>query len=285
MELTDHQREQLDTAQRQAGRAVLGFLQRSPTPAVLLELGWVPWGTMQRVEMTRLMARIACSEHRITQAIADAQSQINGTWLQATAEEIAPWTDDSHLADKAQWKKWIRLMKEELTAAEHDRVRLDARTHHNLRSYQPAWWMQTGEVGYNRTFQKCGLRQAVINEIYRLLIGGQGLRGGDPEEVEEPTNLTCCLHCLRDGVKTPETLRHFALECAANEESRKGIAKILHKDAAGIFLICRNKWSWAEIRQITRFFNEVLRIRNKPWRTLEFRTREARIQEEVDSLW
>ena len=285
MELTARQSELLDTAQRSAGRAVLEFLPRSPTPAVLLELGWATWSSLHRVEMARLLARVSCSDNEITQIIVDGMSRSSNTWIHVAAEEVAPWINEDALTSKAQWTSSIQQMKHAVVEAEFDRMRLEAQTHHNLRSYQPTWWVQTGEVGYNRTLLKCGLSQATSKAIGRLLVGGQGLRGGDPEDVPQATPWMCCLNCLRGGIKTPETLRHIAFECSAYDECRKGIAKIIHENGGGIFSICRNNWSWTEIRKITRFFYEVLRIRDKQWAVPIKSAVEKLIQEEVDSLW
>ena len=47
-----------------------------------------------------------------------------------------------------------------------------------------------------------------------MLVGGQGVRGGDPVETPEVTKDNCCPFYLRSGFRYVETLRHTIFDCA-----------------------------------------------------------------------
>jgi hypothetical protein len=207
------------------------------------------------------------------------------TWAHTAAQDIAPWMDGKTLTSSAQWHNSIQLMKAELVEADFDRLRLEAQTHHNLKSYMPTWWLQTGCAGYNRTLLKCGLSQSAAKLVGRLIVGGQGIRGGDPEDENLVTPYSCCHFCLEQGLKTNDTLRHVTFVCPAYAESRMSIARIIHQNPNQLFIICRKYWSWAEIRQITKFFHEVVQRRAKPWGTADPRIVNTLIQDEVNTWW
>ena len=101
------------------------------------------------------------------------------TWAHTAAQDIAPWIDGKALTSSAQWYNSIQLMKAEFVEADFDRLRLEAQSHHNLHFYLPTWWLQTGSAGYNRTLLKGGISQSASKIVGRLIVGGQGLRGGD----------------------------------------------------------------------------------------------------------
>ena len=193
MQLTDKQITSLDTVQRAAGRAILEFLPRSPTPAVLLELGWAAWSSLHRVEMARLLDRVTCSPNDITRALMEQMSNSVDTWAHKAAEDIEPWMSDAQLDIKSEWDTPIQQMKESLIEAHFDQLRIDGQAHHNLDSYVSVWWLKTGQYGYNRTLMNCGLCDRAVKAVGRLLVAGQGLRGGDPAHNNEATKITCCM--------------------------------------------------------------------------------------------
>ena len=261
MQLTDKQITSLDTVQRAAGRAILEFLPRSPTPAVLLELGWAAWSSLHRVEMARLLARVTCSPNDITRALMEQMSNSVDTWAHKAAEDIEPWMSDAQLDIKSEWDTPIQQMKESLIEAHFDQLRIDGQAHHNLDSYVSVWWLKTGQHGYNRTLMNCGLCDRAVKAVGRLMVGGQGLIGGDPAHDNEATQITCCMPCLRCGHKRVESLQHVTFHCLAYASCRRNIARLIHRQPNDIFLLCRDVWKLPEIRQIACFFHEILKVR------------------------
>ena len=145
---------------------------------------------------------------------------MTNTWARDAAREVAPWMTGGSFTRKNEWDNAITQMKEALNESDFERLRHEALRYHNLQSYHLAWWVQTGRPGYNRTLLKCGISQAAAKLVGRLLVGGQGLRAGDPADALVATRTSCCLHCLRLGHRTAETLRYVTLECEAYEGCR-----------------------------------------------------------------
>ena len=72
----------LDRAQREAARALLGFANRSPTPAMLVEPGWVPWSKRSLVFKARLLRRLLNNENSVVREVAAASAQQAGGWVE-----------------------------------------------------------------------------------------------------------------------------------------------------------------------------------------------------------
>lgn len=69
----------LDGIQRRCGRMLLGFCRRSPTPAILSELGWMPWSILIFGERFSLCCRVLNSRCAFSQWVADASASISSS--------------------------------------------------------------------------------------------------------------------------------------------------------------------------------------------------------------
>ena len=111
------------------------------------------------------------------------------------------------------------------------------------------------------------------------------MRGGDPADALVATRTSCCLHCLRLGHRTAETLRHVTLECEAYEGCRKPVAKIIHENTGDMFTLCRDIWPWAELRKLAKLFHEIITVRDHGRSAHGPRHAHLHVQAEVDAIW
>ena len=77
----------LDASQRKVGRILLGFASRSPSPAVMLELGWVTWSELLVGEQIRLCQRLVSSHCTYTQFLVNASAGLEGSWFSSVAKQ------------------------------------------------------------------------------------------------------------------------------------------------------------------------------------------------------
>ena len=274
MRLSQRQIDALVTCQRKAGRAILNFVPRSPTPAVFLELGWSSWRVAYTLQAARLLSRVVQSKNEISQCIVEASSAHTNTWAHAASDHVAHLMPDPNHADN---KDWICALKEALIEQDTNDLLQEARTHHNLGSYQPTWWVQSGKPGINSTLYHCGLK-GMVEPVRRLIIGGQGLRGGDPEDMPAVNQSNCCPACLENGDKVVESLQHVTFHCPTYHGSRMAVAHLLNvRSTIETFTLCRNLWTWSEIRALSRHFANVLRRRDELYA--------SGAQALVDALW
>jgi hypothetical protein len=126
-----------------------------------------------------------------------------------------------------------------LTDAERN---LENRT--SLMSYKPCWHIQTGSTGVNLTIHNKKYDVNKSKAVHRLLVGGQGLRGGDPIETPVATAGTCCVHCLREGRAVVETLQHVTFQCNAYNMIRHSVQNLLQDHCRDASLLCRDRWTW-----------------------------------------
>jgi hypothetical protein len=183
---------------------------------------------------------------------------------------------------KKEWGNAIFQLKEAISTNDTERLLQEAQLHHNLRSYWPAWWIQTGSPGVNRTLHNNKTNGDIAKKVGRILVGGQGLRCGDPTDEPEVSKETCCVPCLREGRKCTETLRHVALECETYLACRKPIINMIRDSPADIFTLCRKRWSWAQLRALTRFYTDIIFKRD---RLMEGITNRADAIDEAERLW
>jgi hypothetical protein len=103
-------------------------------------------------------------------------------------------------------------------------------------------------------------------------------------DVIDATSANCCVHCLRQGRTFVETLRHVALECGAYQECRQTISELLAKTPLEIFTIRRDFWTLSEIRNLVRFFEDILLQRRNEWGYHGGKARK-RMSAEAARLW
>ena len=94
----------------------------------------------------------------------------------------------------------------------------------------------------------------VAINVTRLIVGGQGLRAGDPRITPEATAENCCIFCLENGRAVPETLGRLICNCPAVSHLRfdQQLAEVLPKLEPG-FSIHRSAWSWSQMRAMLIF--------------------------------
>jgi hypothetical protein len=85
----------LDGVQRKIGRMLLGFGPRSPSPAVIIELGWVSWSSLMFGERVRLCQRLLSSKCSYTEWIVKASAGVGESWLQEFGQSCSVWCEGS----------------------------------------------------------------------------------------------------------------------------------------------------------------------------------------------
>lgn len=191
----------------------LGLLSRSPTPAVLLELGWPSLSVFYCIETARVLPRLAFSTNALVQIAPEESSTHQHSWAHDAAEAIAPWICDPGTMGKKEWATAITSMKEVRVAKDMARLPLEAEHHHNLRSHTDTRWTLTRSHGLNQFLHNNELDSTVAKQIARLIVGGQDLRGGDPVDMPQPNSRNCYLFCLRKGAQKVDTMRRVIFEC------------------------------------------------------------------------
>ena len=257
MSLSPSQMNQLNTTQRMADRAILGFSTRSPTPSIILELGWHTWGCTYDVEVVRLLSRAYHAINIIVDAIFEDSADNPKSWLHKAVVIASPWAPDQACLTRRQWKEITKQMIESKAEAVFRELLLDAEHHHNLRSYTPAWNQQAGLPGINLTLHKNRVPVLKAQRIGRLLVGGQCLNGGDPAEPPDVAEANACPFCADGGAMVVETLRHAIFECYAYNGYRRHVSALLSSRPNDITTLCRGEWSWKELRALINFFGEV----------------------------
>ena len=96
----------LDSTQRRVGRMLMGFSRQSPTPAVLGELGWLPWSCALMGERIGLCQRLVYSPSQYTQWVVRASTKLEGSWLERCVHSCAVWSGDRwpHQGMSQHWK-------------------------------------------------------------------------------------------------------------------------------------------------------------------------------------
>ena len=253
----------LDRIQRKAGRMVLGFGSRSPTPAVLLELGWCKWSTAIVGEKGRLLQRIVNSDSAYVAAAFRCSADADAGWVSKTAAVIRPWREDGLPTERAQWRAMLRAWQLDFTECEAEQAWQECLAHERLGLYQPGPWIQRREVGINRCLHDKAIGDDEARLVARLLCGGQGLRGADYRQAPQPDKYNCCICCLRMGVCVVETLAHVMFECPGHDVAREasGLGHVMQRANSRILCHHRGAWTWAQLRAIRRFLMEMLRCR------------------------
>ena len=178
----------------------------------------------------------------------------------------------------------IQVMKKELDVEDEECLLHECEEHMGLATYQPAHVERYGRTGVNRCVynNKHGVTKAAA--VGHLICGGQGLRGGDPRLDSDATRQTCCVHCLKSGTRIAETLKPVSFECAEYEDIRAPIQHLLAEEGEKVFNLQRDAWGWSQLREIMRFFTEMLQQRAHEWGRPGPRA-EQRMQQEADILW
>jgi hypothetical protein len=203
--------------------------------------------------------------------------------VNTAASKVAHLIEDAGMLEKREWDVVIDRYRELVVEGDMKKLLRHAETHHNLRTYQPIWWLRGETPGPNRTLHNNKLDASAAKSIHRLIVGGQGLLGGDPAVEGEPTRDTCCLYCLRQGQKQVESLWHVAFTCEAYSRCRRQISEIIGDHPRKIFILSRSQWQWSQLRVILRFLQDLI---NERASTLGTRARlDCNVSDEIERLW
>ena len=262
MSFTPCQTETLDIIQREAGRILLDFHSRSPTPAVLAELGWTRWAHLYNIEVVRLLSRNALEDNVIISALLKEAEGASNCWTGMAAKLISPWCNSHEPSTRQEWYALVQAMATDLRSNDMAQIIYDVGEHHNLGMYRPTKWLMDGTLGVNMTLHHCKIPRNAAIAVRRLIVGGQGLRGGDPVELMIADRENCCLHCLWAGSKVAETLQHVIFHCPLYATTRSDIASELTEGGTAVLELSRDRWTWPQLRRIVRFLHSIWQQRD-----------------------
>ena len=151
-----------------------------------------------------------------------------------TKRQIAPPPDRAHLRQAAIWGH-----------------------------YMPAKWLCDRRWGVNNFLHNKWVDAANARGVARLIVGGQGLRGGDVSRGVGVSVDNCCVWCLLKGVRVVENLHHVVFECDEYDSARcQGRAReLLEGGAADVFLLHLGRWEWRDLVTLRNFFLDILVLR------------------------
>ena len=275
----------LDGIQRRCGRMLLGFCRRSPTPAVLGELGWMPWSVSFFGERFSLCCRVLNSRCEFSRWLADASASIPGSWVARFAVSCSSWCDARMPSSAGEWKLLRAKWWKDVSRVQGEVLRAACQSHSRLCNYMPARLLCDGSWDVNNFMYNNRVPAAKARDVSRLIAGGQGLRGGDVSEATAVSVDNCCVWCLLRGVRAVESLLHVVFVCAEYEQARcsGSVRELLESGGADVFLIHNGRWQWRDLRSLRSFFLDVLALRA----TLVGRRRKpgAYLQELAEANW
>ena len=265
---------------------LLGFSKRSPTPDVLSELGWMRLSTEIIGERWRLLRRLLQSENILVHTALEASMQDTSSWIHSCIDSLRPWCDGDLPNTASAWRKLFFDWSEQMLRDEAEEQTTQCESHPNLAHYNQVKYLQEGNWAINNFLHSPAVNTDSARRINRLLVGGQGLRAGDPRNAVDPTCENCCVFCLEAGIKAAETLIHVTFTCPAYAGARCAAPIVPSRNAecVEIFTLHQNYWSWRDLRSIRTFFNEVVLIRQALTGTSGWRAA-ALLQDRANSHW
>ncbi len=81
----------LERIQRKGGRMILGYASRCPSPAILMELGWVGWQEGGVAIKSQLLRRLLSNPNEIVQVVVSASANVDEGWVARTADLLKGW--------------------------------------------------------------------------------------------------------------------------------------------------------------------------------------------------
>ena len=119
--------------------------------------------------------------------------------------------------------------------------------------------------------------------IHRLIVGGQGLMGGDPAIESAPTTESCCPHCLRQRRRCVESLWYVAYQCEVYSKLMVAVREVVGVHPRKIFILSRCQWNGSQLRAILRFLQGLINERTRIMGTCV--RSDAKISDEIERLW
>ena len=73
----------------------------------------------------------------------------------------------------------------------------------------------------------------------------------------------CCVFCLAHGIRVAETLEHVVFDCHsyAQLRSSSGVSAALALRDKRVSSLHREAWTWAQLRQLRKFFTDLTQHR------------------------
>ena len=194
------------------------FGSRSPTPAVLTELGWTRWSTLYKVEITRVLSRIMLDHNTIIPKLLEKTESAGSSWTAKAVGIIEPWCSTHEPTTEKEWRSLLDTMIADLRSIDTAKLVHDAGEYENVSNYKPVKWMSDGSLGVNLTYHQCKLSRNAVAIHYTR---------------HRPTNTTvACIACSK-GIRSP---RHCFMCCStalytpiSSRALRKTSLKTLHR--------------------------------------------------------
>ena len=218
----------LDRIQRVAGRLLLGYASRCPTPVIVAELGWTRWSVALVGERVGLLRRVLTTKSQYCTGILEASSLLDSSWVHMVAAEVRPWCEDGLPQSASGWTKLRRGCIAEARRCDCEEIYVECLQHQRLRHYRPVCWEVDGSWRPNPSLHNKRVPAQEARVVGRWLAGGQESRAGDVDEGACATPRNCCIPCLTSGHKVVDTLHHALLACphtavARAEAAEKGV--------------------------------------------------------------
>ena len=165
---------------------------------------------------------------------------------------------------QAEWGKVYTKWHKDASAMCSERRWVECLGHSSLCHYKPGMWVLEGVWRVNNFLHDRRVDASKAKAISRLLVGGQGLRGGDVCKDTPVTVHNCCVWCLREGSKVVESLEHVVFECPAyiGLRSSPRMQALLATGREEIFILHRGQWGWKQMRVLRTFYLDLLAARH-----------------------
>ena len=248
-------------------------------------MGWFEWSRSLVGERFGLCQRLVSSPCEYTQWLVRASTWVPESWLARCARAGSPWCDGRAPTGPLEWRKLRQKWVKDTANIQAEAVWAACQTHTSLCCYQPAKWLCDGQWGINRLLHNSNFPADAARAVSRLLVGGQGLRGGDVSDATVASVHNCCVWCLERGLRVVESLYHVAYVCPEYERARDraGVRLVLGRAGVELFLIHRTRWSWRELKSIRHFLVDILAQRDAAIGGRRCRAR--KLQEIAETLW
>ena len=155
----------LDCVQRRVGRMLMGFARRCPSPAVLCELGWIPWSVLLVGERFGLCGRLLASPCSYIRWVIAASASSHGSWLAEFARSCAPWCGGVQPSSPGEWRKVRLKWLKDTTRVQAELRWAECQEHRALCHYKPAMWICNNRWEVNR-FLNCAKVPAEIGRAH-----------------------------------------------------------------------------------------------------------------------
>ena len=255
----------IDRSQRKAARMLAGFSSRSPTPGVLLEVGWTTWSLLIEDQVCRLFGRLMLRKNVLVEAVLHCASTCETRWILQAQNIFKRFALTFFPRCKPLWIKLASDIRAENAAICFEDLCESAKEHTRL-----AHFLVPARARINRLLHDKAVPAYEARIVARALCGGQGFRAGDPRDTPSPSELNCCIFCLSQGVRVAETLEHVVLSCGGYDELRSSLHLRLGRSPSLFELTAhsRDVWSFSELKSVRRFFVDIDHARSRHHRVL-----------------